>query len=97
GDGEARVSDLAIRILFADGEAEKSENLEIAAFKPAIFAEIREKWPDRPPGDESLRAFLVRKDFTENAAAQVIQFYREIIDMVSAGAPVQTPPAAREQ
>jgi hypothetical protein len=81
-DGEARITDLAMRILHPDGGEEKLAALEEAAFKPAIFAEIREKWPERPPGDESLKSFLARKGFTEGALEQVIQFYREIIDMV---------------
>lgn len=91
-NGEARISDLAMRIMFPDDSAEKRNAIEAAAFKPAVFAEIREKWPDRPPGDDSLRSFLVRKGFTESALEQVIQFYREIIDMVSPAEPVQDAP-----
>lgn len=97
GDGEARVSDLAMRILFADSAEEKRIALETAAFKPAIFQEIHEKWPDRPPGEESLRSFLVRKGFTEAAAEQVIQFYREIIDMAPLKEVVQDSPPPPKQ
>ncbi len=93
GGGEARVSDLAMRILAPESNEEKKIALEEAAFKPVIFSEIREKWPDRPPGDESLRSFLTRKGFTESALEQVIQFYREIIDIAMPAQSVQnTPP-----
>ena len=91
-DGEARISDLAMRIMFPDNSEEKRAALEVAAFKPSVFAEIREKWPDRPPGDDSLRSFLVRKGFTESALEQVIQFYREIIDMAPAHEPAKDSP-----
>lgn len=96
GDGEARITDLAVRIMFAETTEEKRAALEEAAFKPAVFSEIREKWPDRPPSDESLRSFLLRKGFTEGAADQVIQFYREIIDMALLKAPVQNLPLSSE-
>lgn len=95
GDGEARITDLAMRILHPDNAEEKREAWEQAAFKPVIFSEIREKWPDRPPGDESLRSFLARKGFTEGALEQVIQFYHEIIDMAAPSKPAHdSPPVA---
>jgi hypothetical protein len=96
GDGEARITDLAMRIMYPDNEDEKRAAIEAAAFKPTVFSEIREKWPDRPPGDDSLRSFLVRKGFSEGALDQVIQFYREIIDMVPASEPVQDSPSANK-
>lgn len=96
-DGEARITDLAMRILHPENAEEKRAAVEAAAFKPAIFSEIREKWPDRPPGDESLRSFLARKGFTEGALEQVIQFYREIIDMAAPGVLAQdSPPVPKE-
>lgn len=81
GDGEAKLTDLAMRILYPHDEGEKRAALQEAAFKPALFSEINEKWPDRPPSDESLRSFLVRKGFSQGALDQVIQFYRETIEV----------------
>lgn len=96
GDGEARISDITMRILFPDNPEEKRQAIEEAAFKPAIFAEIREKWPERAPSDEGLRSFLTRKSFTEDAVKQVIQFYRETIDMVPAKEMPQAPSAVAQ-
>lgn len=93
GEGEARITDLAMQIIAPDSLEEKQSALITAAFKPAIFSEIREKWPERAPGDDSLRSFLIRKRFTVTALEQVIQFYREIIDMVLTNEPGQDSPS----
>jgi hypothetical protein len=53
----------------------------------------------RAPGSDSLKSFLVRKGFTETALEQVIQFYREIIDMVgtlSDGQNSSAPPETKD-
>ena len=51
GYKELRVSDLTDSILFPDNLEEKTAALQKAANSPVLFAEINEKWPDRPPGD----------------------------------------------
>jgi hypothetical protein len=81
GDGEARVSDLAMKILYPHDPQEKQDALQEAAYRPALFAKLREKWPYRPPSDESLRSYLVREGFSSAAVDQVIQFYRETLDI----------------
>ncbi len=83
GNGETRVSDLAMTILFPHDETEKQEALEKAAFRPALFAKLRERWPDHPPSDDSLRAYLKREGFSSGAVDQVIQFYRETLEIAS--------------
>ncbi|MCJ2130791.1 hypothetical protein [Methylobacterium sp. E-045] len=85
GDGEARVSDLAMRVIYPHDASERQAAIEEAAFRPALFQEIKDKWPDRPPSDESLKPYLVRKGFSEAALDQVIRFYRETIDIVQDG------------
>ena len=92
-DGEARITDLAMRILFPHTPEEKQAALEEAAFKPVLFAELREKWPDRAPTDESLRSYLVRRGFSEGALEQVIQFYRETLDIAVPKVGLQASPA----
>jgi len=82
-DGDIRLTDLAMRILYPHSPEEKQEALLEAAFKPALFVELREKWPDRPPSDDSLRSYLVRKGFSQGALDQVIQFYRETLEIAS--------------
>jgi len=83
GEGEARISELAMKIMHPHDQAEKDAALNEAAFKPTLFSEILEKWPDRPPSDESLRSYLARNGFSQGATEQVIQFYRETLDIVS--------------
>ena len=80
GEGESRVSELAVSILYPEDAAEKQSSLADAAFRPVLFREVREKWPDRPPSDENLRSYLVKKGFAQNALDGVIRIYRETID-----------------
>lgn len=91
GDGEARVSDLSMRILFPDPDnpEEQQTALQDAALRPALFAEIREKWPERSPSDESLRSWLGRRGFAHSALKQVIQIYRDTVEAVGVSAPIQ--------
>ena len=79
-DGEARVSDLSMRILYGEVE-ERTAAIAEAAYNPNVFRMMNEKWPDQPPSDESMKSFLMKESFTEAAATQVIMFYREILDV----------------
>lgn len=91
-DGEVRITDLGMRVMFPHTEDEKRTAISEAAFRAPLFAEIRDKWPDRIPTQESLRPFLIRKGFTESALNQVIQVYRETLDMVSPPGETQNAP-----
>lgn len=73
---ELRISDVAMRILFPDSELEKSEALAAAAMSPSLFKELRDKWPDTPPSDASLKAYLIRRGFNQNAVEQVVSIFR---------------------
>lgn len=84
GDKELKVSDLADAILFPHESDEKVSALAKAANKPALFAEIDEKWPDRPPTDENLRSYLMRRGFSQGALDNVITCYRETMELVTA-------------
>ena len=81
GDQEVRVSELAMKILHSHDDNEKNTSLNEAAFKPALFAELKEKWPEQIPTDNNLRSYLMRKEFSTGAAEQIIQFYRETFEM----------------
>ena len=83
GDKELRVSDLTDSILFPHNSEEKTAALQKAANSPALFAEINEKWPDRPPGDENLRAYLMRRGFSQKALDNVVACYRETMELVT--------------
>ena len=81
-DSGLRVTDLAINILFPEND-DRSQSIRAAAFAPDLFSDIRERWPDHPPTDESLRAYLVRRQFSQSAIDDVIQNYRDTIELVT--------------
>ncbi|MER8391913.1 hypothetical protein NKH10_08385 [Mesorhizobium sp. M1340] len=101
GDGEAKVSELAMTILFPHDQNERLQAVRKAAFRPALFAKLLEKWPDRPPTDDSLRSYLLREGFSSTAAEQVIQFYRETLEIALPRQPEhdssRTPPLKEDQ
>jgi hypothetical protein len=83
GNKELKVSDLADTILFPHEKSEKASALAEAANKPTLFADIRERWPDRPPSDENLRSYLMRRGFSQNALDNAIACYRETMALVT--------------
>lgn len=80
---ELRVSDLALSILYPQSGEERDTALRTAANKPRLFSEINQKWPDRPPSDASLKAYLARREFSQRAIDTVIQRYKETMELVS--------------
>lgn len=83
GDGTCRVTDTAIQILAPEGEEQKRRAVETAAFSFPLFAEIRERWDGRMPSQDSLRAFLVRRHFSESAIESVWESYKGTHDLVT--------------
>ncbi|RWX76682.1 hypothetical protein EPK99_13465 [Neorhizobium lilium] len=82
GDGEARVSELALQIIAPESDEEKEQALNEAAFKPALFAEIKDKWPNNYPSDENLRSYLIRRGFSSAALDQVIACFRDTVGVL---------------
>lgn len=64
-----------------------------AAFKPPLFAELKETYGDRLPSDASLRHMLIKKGFNPRMASEVIQIYKDTIASVEGGAEVKPEPA----
>ena len=92
-NGCLRVSDRAINILYPEGD-DRSQAIREAAFAPDLFSDIRERWPDRAPTDESLRAYLIRRQFAQSAIDDVIENYRETIEFVTRESEAHDPPAS---
>jgi hypothetical protein len=80
---ELRVSDLAMKILHPENEQEEIGALAEAALSPNLFQEIHEKWPDTLPSDASLRSYLIRRGFNQNAVDQVIAVFRNTMNLVN--------------
>jgi hypothetical protein len=79
----ARVSALAMRILFPASEADMATAINEAAFGPPLFAEMREQWPDGVPSDASLRSYLARRNFADDAIDRVMDAYKATVGLVT--------------
>ena len=80
---KVKVSPLAMSILFPSTPEEKKRAINDAAFKPPLFAAIKEEWHGQRPSDQNLRVYLVRKKFGSDALDRVIEVYKETIDLVT--------------
>jgi hypothetical protein len=80
---KVRVSPSAMAILFPSSVGEKQNAINEAAFKPPLFAAIKEEWQGSRPSDENLRVYLVRKKFSSDALDRVIAIYKETMDLVT--------------
>lgn len=72
-----RLSDLALQILLPRPDSlERANAITQATLTPKQMSSVKEKWPDHPPSDDSLRWHLVReKEFTEEAAADFTKIW----------------------
>ena len=82
GVGEVKVSELAMDIMFGEPEQKNAALIE-AMNSPALFSEINQKWPNRPPTDETLHSYLARKGFSVKVLKRVVSAYRDTIDLFS--------------
>ncbi len=96
---KVKVSPLAMSILFPSSPDEKQAAINEAAFKPALFAAIKEEWEGSRPSDENLRVYLIRKKFGSDALGRVIEVYKQTMDLVTpeSGGYVAEKPDAKGQ
>ena len=84
GRGEDyRVSDRAVAILHPHTPTEKAVAINEAARSPVLFNELLDYFNGSLPSDDNLRAYLVRKGFSQTSLANVIQSFRETMELVS--------------
>ena len=71
--GDLRVSERALSILFADPDSPNSKHIALyeASREPQLFKEMFDRWESKP-SPESVKAFLIKKEFNVNAPARVI-------------------------
>jgi len=77
GKGGVRVTALAVDIMHPDSEATKRPALEIAAFNPPLFADLRSKFPDGVPSSNALESYLMRQGFADAAVKPAVSSYME--------------------
>jgi hypothetical protein len=82
GKGGLRVTDTAARIVASHSVDEKNSSLLQAAYGPELFSAIREQWPDGFVSENSLRSFLLRKNFATVAIQPVMKAYYETYDFL---------------
>lgn len=75
--GEIRITHLALDILHPVNELERIRALNAAGFKPDLFQELRERYPDAPPSAAALESFLSRSGFAPAAIRPASQAYLE--------------------
>ncbi|HEY0043987.1 MAG TPA: hypothetical protein VGB62_05495 [Allosphingosinicella sp.] len=76
GKGEIRVSQLAVDIIHPDKPEERKAALAEAAFRPQIFADLRERF-GRHVSESALESYLVRENFLDRAIGPVSKAYLE--------------------
>lgn len=93
GKGEEyKVSDRAVAIFHPHSQAEKSAALEAAARAPVLFAELLDHYQGQLPSDESIRAYLIRRGFTQGSLGGVVQSFRETMTLAQGAATSYPPP-----
>jgi hypothetical protein len=84
GRGEDyRVTDRAVRILHPHDPAEKVAAINEAATAPPLFAELLDHFKGDLPSDDNLRAYLVRRGFSQTSLPNVIQAFRDTLEIAS--------------
>jgi hypothetical protein len=79
-----RVSDRTVVILHPHNPMEKADAIRDASKAPKLFLELLEHFSGGDlPSDDTLRAYLVRRGFSEAALGDVIRSFRETMDLVS--------------
>lgn len=75
GKGQVRVTQTAVDILHPATPSGKKDALQLAAFSPSIFAEIRDHFSDGPPSEHALKSWLMREEFLDRAILPVTKAY----------------------
>ncbi len=97
---EARLTALALQILLDKQpiSSERDQLVSQLALRPAIHAELWQKWEAALPSDATLQTYLVRdRGFSESGARDLIAQYKDTIAFAKLGQPAIIAPASQEQ
>ena len=78
GKGELRITNTAVEILHPNSQAERRRALYDAAFSPALFKELKGRFPDGV-SEEQLKSWLIRENFLDRAIAPVTSSYTDTL------------------
>ena len=81
---DVRISQEGLSILVdPPGSVDRAQAIMKAAFRPALFAELRKEYGDTPPkSDDFLRAFLLKRGFVLSIVDVPIRTYRDTMVLV---------------
>lgn len=80
-----RISEAAMTAFESpEREPARVSALDSMAFAPRVFSDLRGEFGVKPPGEHTLRIFLMKREFTSKAADEVIRVYRENLELVGA-------------
>lgn len=82
-DQALKITELALRILQPMNEEEKATAILDAAFRPALFLEIKNQFGEKLPSDIVLTAYLVRTHgFNPNGAKIFVKTFQDTVNLV---------------
>ena len=83
-NGRFKISDDAVAIIeLPPGDSEHAAAMRRSAFRPALFAELYEKYRMDLPNDTALRHFLITQGFNPKTTNEVIRIYRDTLEFMS--------------
>lgn len=81
---ELKISRDALTILVDPKDSQdRAKAIVRAAFTPVLFDDLQTQYGRTPPSDENLRAFLLKRGFSQQAVDTPIRAYRETLELVS--------------
>jgi hypothetical protein len=84
GQRQYKLSEGAIDVyLHQRGDPERVKAIRDAAFTPPLFKELHDEFGDILPSENNLRIKLIKKGFNPKSVGDVIQAYRETLELVS--------------
>lgn len=83
-DGLKVTADTVTALELDENHPDRLDALTRLAFKPALFAELDERFGNELPSDVNLKHYLIQqKSFLPDAAEAVIRVYRENLELVT--------------
>jgi hypothetical protein len=80
---ELRITDDAVTALMApEGSSGRDDALRRLAEHPSLFREIRKEYPTTLPSVSNLTYWLIKRDYTQEAAAQAAKAYLNTMRLV---------------
>ena len=79
---DLKISERGMMCLHPQGPVEREGAIRDAALEPALFAELKQRFPGGTSNEELLRNYLIRMGFTPTAASNALLSYHDTVDLV---------------